>query len=149
MIRPVDIVAALTAAAGAAGATYGVATALILIASGFLDGPPDVSQLLYGLGNALMAVGYVGLASSIVFLIGLIIVGGPIWFVMHQSDVRSRSAAVLTGMLATCPVPLIAWVLSPAAASSWLIIYCGAVVLAGGVAGWTLHRVAYGRDPKS
>ena len=83
-----------------------------------------------------------------VFLIGLVLVGGPAWLIIAATQIRSRTAATVMGAgLAGLVAGGILLAFGFVAGGGFA--FGGAVLLIpGAVAGWTLHRVAYGRNPK-
>lgn len=127
MIRFPDVLAGTVAGAAAGGAIMS-------------------AEILLWTGNVFVAL-YAGFLASIVFFIAIVFVGGPAWFLLHRANLRDRwiatlSGAVLSGTTATVVAGFsIDW-------SQDVVIANGLpVALGGAVAGWTLHRVAYGLYP--
>lgn len=81
-----------------------------------------------------------------VFIGGLLILGTPVWLLLVRLDKSSRRDAVIAGaVLSTLPVlafllaagePVQAW-------QPW--VFALSITIPGAAAGWTLHRVAYGK----
>ena len=80
------------------------------------------------------------------YLIGLTVIGLPAWAIVERLGVRSRTAAVVIGAglsTTTTMIPQLAVGLNQPEGLAWAAIL---QVLSGAAAGWTLHRVAYGRE---
>lgn len=140
MIRDWTWVAAALLAAALVG---GVATdAVLLSVSLFLSfigsdlGGGDLQGVLFFLG-------LVGVIATVVFLGGLLVVGVPVWMIMHAYGLRSPKHAVAAGALLAAGATL---ALSTLAGFEGLV---GGLVIAllmigpGAAAGWTLRRIAY------
>lgn len=139
-----SIVAAFLAAAVSGAFVFSLETAA-LVALGELR--PGVLGAVSGLAQLLFSTVTGVLLASPVFLIGLVVVGGPAWLIVNATWVRSRIVATilgagLAGSVATIILALLGLVAGGAAA-----IGGAALILPGAAAGWTLHRVAYGRNP--
>lgn len=137
--KPRHRMRAVLAAAAAGGGVIGLEAALFAVWNAVLAG--DTSTALF---TGLVYLLFVPLMFAPLFLIGLAVVGAPMWAVLEGMAVRTSHAAVLAGSLmstATAMVVLaVMGVLSPGA-----LWFCAAFAPAGGAAGWVLHRVAYGR----
>lgn len=135
--------AALVAAALAGGATTSAIVVLIMLILSSGGGGAVEPQAV-----ALFLLLVAAVASAI-FLAGLVIVGAPVWAVMHRRGLRDRSHAKTAGAVLTSGVTLAASVLLGLAANSSPQGLVGGLIFAvlmlgpGAAAGWTLHRVAY------
>jgi hypothetical protein len=77
------------------------------------------------------------------FLIGLMLIGAPLWAAFERLQIRSRAAAILAGvLLAPSAFVLITLPLQGPEGPAWDMSVM--MILPGALAGWTLHRVAYG-----
>jgi hypothetical protein len=79
-----------------------------------------------------------------VWLAGLTVIGGPCWWILHRSGVRSRWTAPLVGALLTLSVAGGYVALSPSDADSieaWTFV--AGLTAIGAVAGRVLAKVAY------
>lgn len=83
-----------------------------------------------------------------VFLIGLVLVGGPGWLIIGATQIRARTAATVVGAGLAGLVAGVVLLLLGLVAGGAFAIGAAALLMPGAVAGWTLHRVAYGRNPK-
>lgn len=82
----------------------------------------------------------------VVYMAGLIVIGTPAWLVLSRMGRNSRPNAVLAGAVLSAIAggifilaagePATAW-------EPWAVI--ASLAIPGAAAGWTLHRVAYGR----
>ena len=137
--KPRYRIRAVLAAAGAGGGVIGVEAALFAMWNALASGDGSTA-LIMGLNYLL----FVPMMFAPLFLIGLAVVGAPMWAVLDGTAANSRRAAVLAGSLMSAAAAAIVLaalgVLSPDA-----LWFCAAFAPAGGVAGWVLHRVAYGR----
>ncbi len=135
---------ALVAAALAGGATTSliVVPGLLILS---LVGGESVEPLVVGLFLLLVAA-----VASVAFVVGLLIIGAPVWAVMHWRGLRERKHAKAAGAVLAAGVMLAAGVVSALSQLSGLqglvggLIFAILMVLPGAVVGWTLHRVAYG-----
>lgn len=130
----------------------GLATAveiyLVVIVFGWIGAPrpPPPMEVLTAAVIGLPLVPFVTIIASLAFVVGLGVVGLPLWAAFHALRLRSRWLAAIAGaFLASASI----WVLDQpwevgGTGFSWPLL---GLVLPGGIAGWTLHRAAYGRDP--
>jgi hypothetical protein len=100
-------------------------------------------------GLATMPIAF--LASLPIWLVGLAVLGGPCWWMLHDLGARSRRAAAVTGALLTFALAggyAVLCVLAPPAQASaemwtWAWTFSGGMAAAGGGAGWVLGKIAY------
>jgi hypothetical protein len=98
-------------------------------------------------GSGLIMAPFYGLVAWMMFapmfLIGLVVLGAPVWWAMENAGIRSARAATAMGTLLTGAAAILVLaalgVMSPGA-----LWFCAAFAPPGAAAGWTLHRVAYG-----
>lgn len=83
--------------------------------------------------------------ATIVWAIGLIIVGYPIWLLLHRFSTRGPLAAALSGVTA---VYLVGLALGPLSVTSALDLDRILLAIAGGVVGFVIQRIAYKSRPK-
>jgi hypothetical protein len=143
-LRIGDIVKALVAGAASGGLTTGMETYLVMFVFGpfGLNPPPTPATIAQAIIIGLSIIPVATVVAGLVFMIGLAIVGLPAWAALHALGFRSRWFAVLAGSV-LAPAPIWAggsWEVG-APAFSWVLL---GLVLPGAVAGWTLHRIAYG-----
>ena len=128
-----------------AAATVGAA----IVAAGFaatgvvvqrLNGMYD--EILGGLWITPVAFLY----AFVVFIAGLVVIGTPVWLVLAKLGRTTRTDAVLAGA-ALCFLAAVALLLAAGepgmAWEPWAL--AASLAIPGAAAGWTLHRVAYGR----
>lgn len=81
-----------------------------------------------------------------VFTAGLLVLGTPVWLLLVRLGRNSRRDAVITGAFLSM-LPVLAFVVAAGepvrAWQPWAFIL--SIAIPGAVAGWTLHRVAYGK----
>lgn len=133
-----SVVAALVLAA----ATGSGLTAL-LFAGGVLLPSPGA-----GIAMAILILPLVFSVACPAWLVGLTVLGGPCWWVLHRSGVRSPWTAALAGALLTLLAAGGYVALSPVPAErhssqAWMLV-AGLTVI-GAVAGRVLAKVAYPR----
>lgn len=80
------------------------------------------------------------------YLAGLVVIGTPAWWLLSRAGRKRRSDAVLAGAVLSSAAAMI-FVLAarePVTAwETWALTL--SLAIPGAIAGWTLHRVAYGR----
>jgi len=137
--------------AGAAAAITGLGFAALFIGSAFLEDPipTDISHLrfaaelvVFGVYMSLFTFGF----ALIPWGLGVVCLGGPVWRLMHVQKLRGPGTAVLVG--AALPVFGLAFMIyggSPTARADWLgfVPPVSMIAIPGGVAGWTIWRIAY------
>ena len=130
--------AALLAAALAGGATTSaivVPGMLIISLLGGTSIEPQAAALFLALTAAV---------ASAVFAVGLLVVGAPVWAVMHRRGLRERKHAKTAGALLAAGVALALSALAGPQGLVGGVIFAILMLVPGAVAGWTLHRIAYG-----
>lgn len=111
---------------------------------------PMALEIVKALGFSVLAAVPIILSAFIVWLLGLLVMGAPVWAVMHGLGVRSASLAATFGVIAApglylaCslqhrPGPL-AWALK----EEWTVYLVLSAI--GAVVGWAVARIAYGRS---
>lgn len=121
--------------------------AAVFVALNALDaGGPDAATVA---GQALLTSTTGLLFVAPVFLVGLLVVGAPVWLIIGATQVRSRLVATLVGAVLAGVTAAIILMLFGLMAGGAPAIGAAALTLPGAAAGWTLHRVAYGRTPTS
>jgi hypothetical protein len=126
------------AAVGAALVAAGFAVAGVIVQA--INGMTD--QILAGLWITPVAFLY----AFVVFLVGLAVIGTPVWLLLFRMGRTKRRDAVLAGTvlcvlagaasIAAVGEPMASW-------EPWAL--AASLAVPGAAAGWTLHRVAYGR----
>jgi len=138
-----DIVKALVAGAASGGLTTGIETYLVMFVFGpfALSPQPPTATIVEAVTSGLSIIPVATVVAGLAFMIGLAIVGLPAWAALHALRLRSRWIAALAAVLAPASI----WVggswEAGVPAFNWVLL---GLVLPGAVAGWTLHRVAYG-----
>jgi hypothetical protein len=128
-------------------AAAAVGAALVVVEFGLLalteSGPSGIAELAAGWWVLPVAWVY----AFPVFLVGLLFVGTPVWLLMAGLKRDSRTHALLTGAIlsALAGFLIMQRFSGETALSGGPFIYAAALVIPGAAAGWTLHRVAYGR----
>jgi len=140
-VKGIVSVALAYPAAAAAGA------ALVVVELGLLALTEGVSSGIAELATGWWVLPVAWVYAFPVFLVGLLLVGTPVWLLMAGLKRDSRTHALMTGaILSALAGFLIMQLFSGETAWSWgPFIYAAALVIPGAAAGWTLHRVAYGR----
>jgi hypothetical protein len=105
--------------------------------------PSGIAELAAGLWVLPVAWVY----AFVVFLVGLLFVGTPVWFLMAALKRDSRTHALLTGAILSALAGFLIMQLFSGGMIWiwWPLIYAAALAVPGAAAGWTLHRIAYGR----
>lgn len=139
-----DIVKALVAGAASGGLTTGIETWLVMFVFGpfTLNPPPTLATIAQAIVIGLSIIPVAAVIAGLTFLIGLVVIGIPAWAALHAVRLRSRWTAIIAGAILA---PASVWVGGPwdVAASNFSWIPLG-LILPGAVAGWTVHRLAYG-----
>ena len=139
-----DVVKALVAGAASGGLTTGIETYLVMFVFGpfALNPQPPTATIVEAVISGLSIIPVATVVAGLAFLIGLAIVGLPAWAALHALRLRSRWLAALVGSVLA---PASIWVGGSWGAGAptfnWVLL---GLVLPGAVAGWTVHRVAYG-----
>lgn len=131
----------LIAAAAVGGLATGAELAIIQLAMTAIAGVPvSLVGLTLDILLALWMTLMVGLFAALAFAIGLVVVGLPAWAVLFRFGFRARAVSILAGGVLS---GIAAAMLSLAFGYDgvWFAVF---MILPGGAAGWTLHRVAYG-----
>ncbi|MFN3670014.1 MAG: hypothetical protein ACK4VY_11950 [Brevundimonas sp.] len=143
MIRTASLVAALPASAAAGAGVVGVAfaAAMAVVAAGGMA-PYD---LPYALFNLILFTGLAFVSAFMVFSAGIFLFGLPIWVLLHRIGRRSRTDAMIAGGVLSAIPPTALLIATGNLNDASAVAGVLSVALAGVAAGWTLHRVAYGR----
>lgn len=124
-----------------------------------------LTALMFGLGvGPLPGMGLPGLVlmppafllSFPAWQVGLAVIGGPCWWMLHSLGARSRRAAAAAGALLTFAVAggyaALTVQAEPARALdpawTWALTFAGGMAAAGGAAGWVLAQTAYPQGPR-
>ncbi len=134
----------LLAAAAAGGLATAAAVVLAMLIPAFSNGVPSPADLVTGAMMAIVMVLILSIYTAIVFAVGLLVVGLPAWAALYRLGFRSRSAAALAGGVLAA-VTASALVMAMGGPGSGVVSFGLLMLLPGVAAGWTLHRVAYGR----
>ena len=101
-----------------------------------------------GLAVAVPGLPFAFFVACPIWLAGLVTIGGPCWWLLHRSGVRSLRTAALVGALLTLAVAggYVVLSSSPKDNSSdsigvWALV--AGLTAIGGLAGWVLAKVAY------
>ena len=133
------------AGAAAGGLTTGVEVYLAIAVFGWFGAgpPPPTIEVLEAAIVGLPVIPFAAMIASLAFLVGLVIVGLPMWLALNALGLRARWIAVVAGSVLA---PASLWVMERSweDGGSGLSSLLVGLVLSGAVAGWTLHRVAYG-----
>lgn len=99
-------------------------------------------------GRGLWVLPAAALYAFAIFIVGLLILGTPAWLLLVRLGRASRSDAVIAGAILSM-LPVLVFVLAAGepvqAWQPWAFVL--AIAAPGAIAGWTLHRVAYGKAP--
>ncbi len=139
----------LAMGAAAGGLATGVETYLLVVVFGWVgtNPPPSPAAILEATVIGLPLIPVATVVAGLAFIIGLVVVGLPVWAALHALRLRSRWIAVIAGAVLA---PASVWVSVPwsagAPAFSWVLL---GLVVPGSVAGWTLHRFAYSGSTSS
>jgi hypothetical protein len=137
-VKPDRIIMAVVAGALSGGAGVGLWLTGVMLAptlSGSSGGGIDPS-LAIGAGFASALVG------AIAFLLGIIVVGSPVWTVMHRiGATQPWSAAVAGGLLSMAGATALTFAMGGARPGTEVFL----LGLDGLVVGWLMQRIAYGR----
>ncbi|OYX58096.1 MAG: hypothetical protein B7Y86_03555 [Brevundimonas subvibrioides] len=137
------VAVALAYPAAAIAAGFVVMTGFIFVAV--------LSTLTSGLaaseiGRGLWIAPVAWIYAMVVYLVGLLVIGTPVWLIMARQSRDARRHAVLAGaILSALAGAIILFLLGepPVAWEPWA--FAASLAIPGAVAGWTLHRVAYGK----
>ena len=134
------VLLAYPAASAVGAAIVAVGFTVVGIVAQIMNEVPD--RMLEGLWITPVAFLY----ALVVFLVGLIVIGTPAWLVLLRLGRTTRRDAVIAGAT-LCTVAGAVIILAmgePAPAwEPWAL--AATLAIPGAAAGWTLHRVAYGR----
>jgi hypothetical protein len=126
------------AAVGAALVAAGFAVMGVIVQA--LNGMTD--QILAGLWITPAAFLY----AFLTFLAGLAVIGTPAWVALIRMGRTTRRDAMLAGATLCAGVGIVFILAAGEPVTAWEPwALAGSLTLPGGAAGWTLHRVAYGR----
>lgn len=131
-------------------ARQGLNALLSLAGGGFLAGAVTLTASLVVGPFGLL----IGLPALVVWPLGMIVVGAPVWAVLHASGHRSRTAASIVGaVVGGLAVPAVAsLLLMPRWSDAPILAIVGAVLaLSGAVGASAVQSLFYGgqRDPRS
>lgn len=138
MLRdPGSIIVAFLVSAAVGGAIAGFLFSLAYLIN---DLAPGVSHWT-GLYMVVVLI-VLGIAAGFIgYLVGLTVLVAPLWAVLHRLGRRDRAMAVLVGGGASV---LVAFLAHGGDDTARNLVYAVAVLaVAGGAAGWVLHRMAY------
>lgn len=128
------------AAVGAAFVAVGFTVVGVVISA--MNGMGD--QILAGLWIAPLAFLY----ALVVFLVGLVVVGTPAWLILGRAGRTTRGDAVIAGTVLCFVAGVVVILAGGEPAETWEPwALAASLAVPGAAAGWTLHRVAYGRPP--
>jgi hypothetical protein len=135
----------LVAAAAVGGLTTAVGIVLAMVIPAFTNGFPPPVEILTETMMAVAMILMLSIYTAIVFAMGLLIVGLPAWAVLYRLGFRTRWVAVLAGsVLTSATASALAFALNASHSDAgWFGLL---MIPPGAAAGWTLHRVAYGRS---
>lgn len=137
--RPITSAGRVVAALLLGALNGGVLTSGMVLAAGLIQYPPILSLQLAALALPLAIVGW---------LIGLVVIGGPIWWLLRKSNARpTRLAAWIGAVLAPLAAigPPVILTFGHGDMDWSLSIQVAAFAAFGAVVGWTTARAAYGR----
>ncbi len=129
-------------AAATVGALLVTAGFVAISAYASLNSGGDLNELRRGLWVVPVAAIY----AFCIFLAGLAVVGTPTWLVLARAGRRSRRHAVGAGVLLSVLTGAAVLLAAGEPATAWEPwIFAASLSVPGAAAGWTLHRIAYGR----
>lgn len=144
-----QVLAALIAAAAAGGLATAAGVVLVMVIQSHPHGLPSLADIVAGGMMVFLMMLWLCVFTTGVFATGLLIVGIPAWVALYRLGFRSRWTATLAGGLlaATTMSALALTTDGPGFDPVWV----GLLMLPPGMAaGWTLHRVVYGKTgPRS
>ncbi|NJC40600.1 divalent metal cation (Fe/Co/Zn/Cd) transporter [Brevundimonas alba] len=134
---------ALVTAAAAGGVATGAGFVLAMAGTTLPSSLPSPLVVVTGLAMAVVMLGVIAVLAAFVFAAGLFIVGLPAWAALYKLGFRARvdvivAGGVLTGITVALLFPWYA--LNPDTA-----VFPMLMILPGAFAGWTFHRIAYGK----
>ena len=133
----------------ASALTGAAATVVAFMIAQLVMAPEFLASLDIGLfAMLLLWLLYVFIACLIVWTVGLLLLGGPVWFFLHQLGFRGPIIATAAGAVLTSSVLtglLVAVGYGPEPLRSALAIIALFGLLTGAPAGYMLWRVAYTR----
>ena len=135
---------ALIGSAVAGGLVTATGFVAAMVAPAFAFGVPTLAEALSGILLAAVMAGVLAIYTTFVFGAGLFLIGLPAWAVLHRLGRRTRRIAVLAGGALTGATAG-ALALGLSGPNSNAAIFAALMIIPGGLAGWTLHRIAYGR----
>ena len=137
MLRdPGSIVVAFLVSAAAGGAIAGLLFSLAFLVT---DLAPGVSHWT-GLYMVVVLIVLGVAAAFLAYLVGLVVLVAPVWAVLHRLGRRGRTLAVFVGAGISVSVAF----LSRGSDDDRSMLFAVVVLaVAGGAAGWVLHRMAY------
>lgn len=130
-------------ALGLAGISAGVATIVLFVASAYLlpgVGPGVDSHVAFSAGQLGVWL-LLGLLTIACWSLGLLIVGGPAWFIMHRSGLTRRFHALIVGALVA---GVAGYIMGALAYAPFPVAWFIAFSLIGMMAGWIVWALAYG-----
>jgi hypothetical protein len=104
-----------------------------------------LAQSIPTAGAYLLLMMMVGANVMMAMAVGLVLIGGPAWWGLYRAGRRDRATAVLAGAILA---PIMGAILLAGLGGVVAAWTAGSLLLPGAAAGWTLHRVAYGRNPR-
>lgn len=145
LAHPLDAGSALVAVLLATATGSGL-TALLFVGGALLSSAGG------GVAMAISDLPLVFFFACPLWLAGLIALGGPCWWILHRSGVRSPRTAALIGALLTLSVASGYIILSAVPADRGSIqawAFVAGLTASGGAAGWVLAKVAYRRGERA
>ncbi len=138
--RPATSVGRVVKALLAGALAGGVLTSGVVLAMALIQYPPLLSLQFAALALPL---------ATVVWLLDLVVVGGPIWWLLRGSNTRPTRLAARTGAILTPVVAVGAPTILTFGHGSldWTLpIQVATFAILGAVVGWLTARVAYGRQ---
>jgi hypothetical protein len=139
------VLAALIAAAVAGGLVTAAGVVLAMVIQSYpYELPPFTGMVMTGGMMVAVMLFWLVVFTTGVFAVGLVIVGIPAWVALYRLGFRSRwTAALAGGLLASTTMTALALAMEGPGSDA---VRGGLLMLLPGVAaGWTLHRLAYGK----